>query len=99
MNLPLGAYLKAVRESRHLTLRDVERLTEGRVSNAAISQIETGHIKEPSIKVLHLLSGAYAISFTDLCERARVGERPVIEQPTCPMCGRLWLGGTSQGSE
>lgn len=95
-DLTLGQYLKAIRESRNLTLRDVERIVEGKLSNAAISQIETGHTKEPSVKVLHMLSAAYAIDFAELCKRAAVGQRERFEYATCPMCGRLWLGGRAE---
>ena len=48
--------LKQIRKQRGLTLRDVEKLTG--ISNAYLSQLETGKIKKPSHHVVQLLSEA-----------------------------------------
>jgi transcriptional regulator with XRE-family HTH domain len=49
----LGELVGLAREIKGMTIRDVER--ESGVSNAVISQIETGHIKEPSfLKVVRI---------------------------------------------
>lgn len=89
MTEPFGAYLKRIRESRGLTLRDVEKLSEGGLSNAYLSQIENGKIDAPSVVILHRLSAVYAIDFGDLCERACVGSRPPPSPPLCPTCGQV----------
>lgn len=44
----LGQYLASIRADRKLTLRDVEDQTKREVSNAYLSQIETGKIQQPS---------------------------------------------------
>ncbi len=89
MSATFGQWLKARREERHLTLRDVEKITEGAVSNAALSQIETGKIKNPSLKVLHVLSAALGLDFADLCQRACVDNPPPPTPSFCPHCGQV----------
>ncbi len=42
----LGELLAVARECKGLSLRQLERATG--ISNALLSQIETGHVKEPS---------------------------------------------------
>lgn len=84
----IGAFLKRSREDRGLTLRDVERLTGGKVSNGYLSQIEGGKIESPSVIMLHRLAGVYAIDFNNLCERAIEGNPPLPSPPCCETCGR-----------
>jgi len=62
----LGPFLAATRKGRKLSLRDVE--AETGISNAYLSQLETGKIREPSPVNLHKLSELYAISYTMLLE-------------------------------
>lgn len=66
----LGQYLKSIREDRGLKLRQVEEASNKEVSNAYLSQIETGKIEKPSLNVLHILASLYAIDYEDLMERA-----------------------------
>jgi len=66
----LGQYLAALRQSKNLTLRDVEAKSEKAISNAYLSQIETGKVKKLSPHVLHTLSEIYHTSYTSLMERA-----------------------------
>lgn len=83
---PLNVFLRRVRKERKLTLRDVEQITGGKVSNALLSQIETGKVKSPSAITLHRLAAAYAADFGEMLERA--GEPSVALPPCCPTCGR-----------
>jgi len=69
-DLTLGQWLKACRVERGLSLRQVERLTDGKVSNALLCQVETGHIKHPSAIVLHRLAVAYGLDFGRVLARA-----------------------------
>jgi transcriptional regulator with XRE-family HTH domain len=62
-----GEYLKALRESKSLTLRDVERQTE--VSNAYLSQLESSKIKQPSPTTLYKLAELYGIKYELLMEK------------------------------
>lgn len=66
----LGEYLKSVRRSLNLTLRDVEEATDKEVSNAYLSQLETGKISKPSPHILFALSTAFSVSYETLMERA-----------------------------
>lgn len=78
----LGIRLRAARERAGFTLREVEERTG--VSNAYLSQIESGRIREPSPRMLHRLAELYGESYTELMElagypvpdRRRSGERP-----------------------
>lgn len=54
---PLGQYLWDLRQAAQMTLRDVEEASE--VSNAYLSQLETGKITKPSPDFLYRLSEAY----------------------------------------
>jgi transcriptional regulator with XRE-family HTH domain len=83
-----GQWLKAQREGRGLTLRQVEDITNGRVSNPLLSQLENGHIKSPSVKMLHQISAALGLDFATVCERACIGEHPP-EPQFCPTCGQI----------
>ena len=65
----LGRYLKNARLGRGLSLRDVEEATGKEVSNAYLSQLETGKIKRPSPHVLYALSAALAVPYEVLMER------------------------------
>lgn len=64
----LGPFLKATRTERGLSLREVE--AETGISNAYLSQLETGKIREPSPANLHKLSELYGLSYAMLLELA-----------------------------
>ena len=66
----LGQYLKTARTAQGLSLRAVEEATGKEVSNAYLSQLETGKVKRPSPHVLYALSQALAIPYEALMERA-----------------------------
>lgn len=66
----LSGYLWALREAKHLTLREVEEATEKSVSNAYLSQLENGKIAKPAPSVLHALALVYAIPYERLMEKA-----------------------------
>ena len=62
-----GDYIKALRQSKGLTLRDVEKETD--VSNAYLSQLESGKVKQPSPLTLNKLAELYEISYDVLMEK------------------------------
>lgn len=66
--LNLGSFLRGRREQRSLTLRAVEKATG--VSNAYLSQVESGKIRQPSPLVLHKLAQLYEMPYTLLLEQA-----------------------------
>lgn len=66
----LGAYLKSVRIGLQMSLRNVEQATDKNVSNAYLSQLETGKIVKPSPHILYSLARIYQIPYEKLMERA-----------------------------
>lgn len=63
----LLAYTRGVKK---LTLREVEEATDQEVSNAYLSQLETGKISRPSPNILHALARVYNVSYELLMEKA-----------------------------
>lgn len=57
----LGQYLWDLRQAAGMSLRDVEEASERRVSNAYLSQLETGKITSPSPAILHEISAVYEV--------------------------------------
>ena len=66
----LGPYLNSARRGLALSLRNVEDATGGEVSNAYLSQLESGKVQKPSPHILYALSTALAVPYEDLMERA-----------------------------
>jgi transcriptional regulator with XRE-family HTH domain len=85
-HLQLGAYLRELRELRGLKLREVEEASG--VSNAYLSQIETGKITRPSPRILHKLASVYDVGYEVVMEKAgylaRRGEPGGESKPVVP---------------
>lgn len=64
----LGTALKEARAARGWSLREAEEKTG--VSNAFLSQLEGGKIKQPSPNVLHKLCEAFDLSYALIMEYA-----------------------------
>lgn len=64
----LGDALRVIRNARGLTLREVEEVTT--ISNAYLSQLETGKIDKPNPNFLYRLAQTYAVPYQMLMERA-----------------------------
>lgn len=62
-----GDYIKALRTSKGLTLRDVEKQID--VSNAYLSQLESGKVKQPSPTTLYKLAELYDVKYEVLMEK------------------------------
>lgn len=88
MSETFGQWLKARRDERGLTLRDVERICSGKPSNAYICQLEGDQIASPTVAMLHRLSAALGLDFAEMCSRASVGEKPATPD-FCPHCGQV----------
>lgn len=59
-----GDFIQAARSRSGLTLRAVEEATG--ISNAYLSQLEKGKIKQPSPLILYKLSDVYKVPYSDL---------------------------------
>lgn len=64
----LGSYLKSLRDAKGLSLRDVGE--KAGISNAFLSQVESGKVKQPSPVMLYKLAELYAVPYAVLMERA-----------------------------
>jgi transcriptional regulator with XRE-family HTH domain len=65
-NAELGIYLKELRVVKKMSLRDVEKATNNAISNAYLSQLESGKISKPSPHILNHLAKAYDIPYEDV---------------------------------
>ena len=70
MKPTLGQYLASNRLDRKMSLRQVEETSNKEVSNAYLSQLETGKILQPSPNVLNTLADIYKIDYVQLMELA-----------------------------
>lgn len=78
---------KARRMQLGFTLRDVEQITGGQVSNAYLSQLENGKIKSPSLRIVCALAAVYSVSVETLQEWLHF---PAMDAPEmCPTCGQF----------
>ena len=66
----LGQFIKKARNDLKLSQREVEEATGKEVSNAYLSQLESGKITKPSPHILYALSTALAVPYETLMERA-----------------------------
>lgn len=66
----LGPYLRKARDDRGYSLRRVEAETDCQVSNAYLSQLESGKIAKPSPNILYALSKALGVKYDELMLRA-----------------------------
>ena len=62
----LGNLIRSRRTAMHLSLRDVERISGGKISNGYLSQIETGRIKDPSISMCLTISAVLSLHIDDM---------------------------------
>lgn len=83
-----GEYLRGLRESMGMTLRDVER--EASISNAFLSQVERGERGIPSVKVLSRLCKVYRKTVSELVKSAEeaLGGGKIIEDSELEFVGR-----------
>jgi transcriptional regulator with XRE-family HTH domain len=72
-----GRFLRGLREARALSLRAVEQMTESKISNGYLSQLETGQVSRPSAVIIHTLAAAYGVDAGLLMEQA--GLAPTVE--------------------
>lgn len=66
MKPTLSQYLASIRHDRKMSLRQVEAASGKEVSNAYLSQLETGKIQQPSPAVLNKLAEIYKIDHLQL---------------------------------
>ena len=84
--MTLAKKLNELRRTRGLTLREVERSTG--ISNAYLSQIETGKIVNPTIRIVQALADFY-----QFCE-----PRAPTAKPLTPLRGQPLQGSGMKAS-
>jgi len=84
----LGEELRQVRALHRLTLRQVEEVTG--ISNAYLSQLETGKIAQPSPNYLYKLAEVYQVPYDLLMEKAGY----IVRSPQEGELPRRTLAGT-----
>lgn len=88
-----GSHIKARRTKLGMTLRDVECITNGQISNAYLSQLENGKIKSPSVRIAFALAAAYHLEASEMLDWLSEGAI-VKSPPLCPTCGRIMIDGS-----
>lgn len=68
MGKAFAEYIKKLRLDRKLSLRDVEAMAE--ISNAYLSQLESGERGLPTVKIMEKLSKAYGVGVSELMKVA-----------------------------
>ena len=75
----LGKFLKEARKAEKATLRFVEKQTG--ISNAYLSQLENGKIRQPSPTLLHKLCELYDVSYA---EAMKLADYPIPSESDFP---------------
>ncbi len=83
----LGSFLRTCRNTNQLSLREVERQTG--ISNAYLSQLESGKIRNPSPTILHTLACLYGVSYRELMQLAGYPVPGMIEPSTLNFISRI----------
>lgn len=63
-------YLRDLRRRSGLTLREVADASQGMISNAYLSQVETGRRPPPHVRILKTLASVYSVPQEEMLERA-----------------------------
>jgi transcriptional regulator with XRE-family HTH domain len=87
MDLKLGETLRTLRVISGSSLRHVEKETG--VSNAYLSQLETGATLNPSPQVLHKLAEYYGVPYESLMEAAGYLRPPAAESASRKRLGAI----------
>lgn len=74
--MKLGQLLKMAREIKGVTLRDLERETG--ISNALLSQIETGHVRQPGFQNVVKIARALNVKLDTLADHTVTNLRDVL---------------------
>jgi transcriptional regulator with XRE-family HTH domain len=64
----IGDILRRAREAAGLSIREVERRSEGRIRNTYLSQLERHTIAQPKPQKLHELADIYGLPYEELAE-------------------------------
>lgn len=85
MGKQFGKFLRELREDRKMTLRDVEEKIH--ISNAYLSQVETGERSIPTVRILAKLAECYGCpvaTLTNAAEGELKHEKSKSNEPPAP---------------
>ena len=74
--MKLGEVLKMAREIKGVSLRELERETG--ISNALLSQIETGHVRQPGFQNVVKIARALNVKLDTLADHSVTDLRKVL---------------------
>jgi len=69
-SIKFGKYLHELRDERRWSLRDIQERTKDEVSNAYLSQLESGKKNIPTLKVMQKLADAFELPIEVLLKEA-----------------------------
>ncbi len=92
----IGTHLRQIRESRDWSLRDVEKLTDGKLRSGYLSQVETGQIVQPSPAALEKLAGVYGQDYATLLAWAGYSMPTQTDIPVHVMAMAYTIGNLSE---
>lgn len=69
-SIKFGQYLHKMRSERNWSLRDIQEKTKDEVSNAYLSQLESGKKNVPTLKVMQRLADAFEVPIEVLLKEA-----------------------------
>ena len=69
-SIKFGEYLHKLRDERNWSLRDIQEKTKDEVSNAYLSQLESGKKNIPTLKVIQKLADAFGLPIEVLLKEA-----------------------------
>ena len=69
-SIKFGEYLHKLRDERGWSLRDIQEKTKDAVSNAYLSQLESGKKNIPTLKVIQKLADAFGLPIEVLLKEA-----------------------------
>jgi transcriptional regulator with XRE-family HTH domain len=95
--LKLQELLTEARRAKGVSLREVERATG--VSNAYLSQMETGAVAEPSPRKLQALAEYYGVSYGALMNSCGYAVSPKGGEPSISSAGAVFMGEKLTGTE
>ena len=70
MNETLSKFVKRIREAKKLSTSDVQKASDNRISDAYVSQIENGNVKNVSLEKLTALANGLDIPEIDIIRAA-----------------------------
>lgn len=76
----IGEYLKQVREKKELSTVDVQKASQGRISQSYVVQVENGQ-RTPSVEKLEAFADVYGVNIHDFVEVMITSKKAIKQSP------------------